>query len=177
MPKIRYDFSNFVHLWNTYRIRKQKQCPYVHLGQPIMLYSLPDPSKARHCQVQVDQGGLDYLRQIVEQDGVDLDKFLPQETMEICGRLLTSIGGLPDTIPDQYQDSPYLPQYIALKKHLREYISSGQHPLLSLLPLPTLDKRALNGWMEKMGISSTIIDIDSIISSLPDDDITSETEL
>ena len=144
MPKIRYDFSNFIHLWNTYCIRKQKQRPHVHLGQPIMLYSLPDPSKARHCQVQVDQGGLDYLRQIVEQDGVDLDKFLPEETMEICGRLLTSIGRLPDMIPDQYQNSLYLLQYIALKKHLYEYISSGQHPLLSLLLLPTLDKRALH---------------------------------
>ena len=108
MPKIRYDFANFVRLWNTHRIRKQKQRPHVHPGQPIMLYSLPDPSKARHCQVQVDQEGLDYFGQIIEQDGVDLDKFLPQETMEICGRLLTSIGGLPDMIPDQYQNSLYL---------------------------------------------------------------------
>jgi hypothetical protein len=41
MPLIREEVFGFVRLWNAHKIRKQRNRPFLPVGQPIWLYNHP----------------------------------------------------------------------------------------------------------------------------------------
>lgn len=48
MPIVRHDVATFVNLWNTHKIRKQKNRPYAVCGRPGLLYRFPEcPDRER----------------------------------------------------------------------------------------------------------------------------------
>lgn len=130
MPRIRYEFIDFVKLWNSHRIRKQRNRTHVVSGKPYCLWSF---SKATDCRVPVPPERLAELQRIVDWDKVDLDEYLPQSTMDTCNNIVASWGELPNTVS---KDQPYLEQYIRLKDALKDYDRAETEPRLSLVEHP-----------------------------------------
>lgn len=44
MPIVREEIYEYVRLWNTYKIRYQKNRPNLPIGQPVVLYFTPPDS-------------------------------------------------------------------------------------------------------------------------------------
>ena len=137
MPQIRFEFTEFVRMWNAHPIRKQRLRPHVVPGKPWCLYMIPNPETTQDCRVEFDNMRWRELLSIVERDGISLDDYLPASTLEICDRIIDSFGGLSEQISENTRDSPHLIEYIRLRDELQRYIDAQHQPVLSLLPSPT----------------------------------------
>jgi hypothetical protein len=135
-PMIKDEFADFIDLWNSHKIRTQKNRQHVISGQPIDLYNRRD---VRNWGVTIseDEDAADNqaLRTMLEplQD-IDLDSFLSTETEAWCTEQLSQIG-LYDMNLDNHQ-RPYITVYLQLRVRIREHQESGQLPVLQLTPKP-----------------------------------------
>jgi hypothetical protein len=120
-------------------------------------------------KVPLDKERHQILQDLVSQDGIQLDDYLPADTMQICASLLAEVGGLPAWQTVQQIETPYFPQYDHLRKRLREYIDKQESPKVSLLSSPTGGIRAFKELLQKANINTQEFDIES--ESEPDDDI------
>ena len=136
MPRIRSEFTEFVRLWNTHRIRKQPTRLYVIPGVPSKLYNFYYLHSTPDFATSIDFNQLRTLFQIFRVDEYNLNTYLPNDTIAIYESFLASISGLPEIIEDKYRSKPFLIEYRRLRVYLTEYIQSGQQPLISLLPKP-----------------------------------------
>ncbi len=108
MPRIRYDLFEFVRMWNAKHIRRQHQRIHIVSGKPYCLYFTPDPEHTQDYRIQLDQERLQLLQHILVQNGIDLDVFLLEETIQVCSQLISELGGLPIIILEKQRDSLYL---------------------------------------------------------------------
>lgn len=98
MPIIQTEFADIVNLWNNYTIRKQNAV-YIVSGKPYSLYFLSGASGTEDFRVRMEPNSFQIVKDVVEQDGINLDKYLPVSTLQICDNIITSIGGIPDKVP------------------------------------------------------------------------------
>jgi len=137
MPRVRHDFAEFVRLWNSHSIRKQRNRPHVVPGKPYVLYHQPCPDTATDCRLELGQERLQQLQAIVDMDGIDLNAYLPSATMDVCDGIMRSLGGLPTHIPPEEATSPYLQHFDRLRQALQIHIAAGNVPAIALLPTTT----------------------------------------
>ena len=167
MPRIHHDLSEFIRMWNAKRIRRQRQRTHVVSGKPYCLYFTPDPEHAQDCRIQLDQERLQLLQHILVQDGIDLDAFLPEETMQVCSQLMSELGGLPIIIPEEQRDSPYLLQFRQLLHALERYELAHPCIHLCLLQSPTGCHERLNMLLSQSGINLDLLEGEEA-SGVPD---------
>ncbi|KAH8661805.1 hypothetical protein BGZ61DRAFT_368878, partial [Ilyonectria robusta] len=133
MPILRAEFADFVLTWNSHYIRKQRNRPHVVPGQPWTLYFQPTARQVESFAEVIPQDRLQTLQDIFDGDRIDLDAYLPEDTIAICDRILRGQEDLPRDPPQQ----PKLSAYLFLRDRLRQYIRSKQQPELALLETPT----------------------------------------
>lgn len=161
LPRIRYEFSEFVRLWNAHPIRKQKERPHVVPGKPWVLYHLPDPDKIKDYRCYAPDSILRELLNIIEQDGIDLDEYLPAETMKVCDDIVRSFGGIPARLTAETRKTPFIHQYEMLKHRLRQYIDEGHEPKVGLLKSHTGSLAHLRIWLSERGVNVDELDVES----------------
>lgn len=142
MPIIRYEFTEFVRLWNSHHIRKQRNRPHVLSGKPWILYHMYDPNEATDYRIPLNRDKWDKLQHLAQLDNIDLDAYLPANTMAVCKKILDEIGGMPDNIEVNDKESPYLNEYYYLRKRLQKHIAEQLKPEVSTL------ERTDGGWEE-----------------------------
>jgi hypothetical protein len=126
----------------------------------------PNPVKAEVCSVPLDHETWSYLDRLVKRDGIDLDAYLPADTMDVCEWLLAQIGG---HIPPERPGRPsrlYDIEYLKLRDLLQEHIDTRQEPTVGLLSTIRLTKDRIEQWFHEMGIPDGVIDIDRILGDL-----------
>ncbi|VZH90222.1 unnamed protein product [Fusarium fujikuroi] len=101
MPIIRTELSEFVYIWNLHYIRKQRNRPHV----------LPEIRETRSYARPILFDRLRPLKELFKYDNIDLDAYLPQDTITL------SI-------------------YLYLRARLEAYILSGEQPAIGLLETP-----------------------------------------
>lgn len=161
MPRIRFEFAEFVRLWNAHYIRKQKARPHVVPGKPWVLYYMPDGENIKDYRVTPPSHILEELLSLVEQDDIDLDAYLPASTIAICDDIVRSFGGLPERLPPASRMQPYLAQYDMLRSRLRSYIDEGCQPAISRLPSHTGSLAHLRTWLIEKGVDTNTLDVES----------------
>lgn len=152
MPIIRTEFANFVTLWNNHVIRKQKGKDYVVSGKPFVLYHLYPTAMVPDFKVPVEGESWRKVQAIVEQDGIDLEEYLPSGTMEVCDRIVRSFGGIPQTLPAIQRTIPYIDQYRKLRMELAYYVYAGHEPKLEECGRDTLGAGSVRTFFERFGI-------------------------
>lgn len=161
LPRIREEFTDFVRLWNGHYIRKQKQRPHVVPGKPWVLYNLPDPENTKDYRCTAPEAVLEELIKIIEEDGINLDEYLPAETMAVCSRIVDSFGGLPGLLTKETRQTPWIKEYNMLRVSLRQYIDDGQQPALSRCASHIGSLAHLRTWLLGKGIDVDKLDVDS----------------
>lgn len=161
MPRVRFEFAEFVRVWNAHYIRKQKSRPHVVPGKPWVLYHLPNSETVKDYQVKVPHEALKELMDLIDYDDIDLDAYLPETTMAICKNILDSIGGLPIYLTPQTRTQPYLRQYDQLRSRLRLYIDEGCQPPVGLLDSHTGSLAHLRSWLQQRGVDTDNLDVES----------------
>jgi hypothetical protein len=68
IPILRELVYNFVRNWNRHKIRKQRDRPYSHHGQPSWLYENP-PEGFPDCGIPVDTDRVKEIRSVLEDFG------------------------------------------------------------------------------------------------------------
>ena len=137
MPRLRSEFSNFVELWNDHYIRRQKRRPHVVPGYPRKLFTMPENTGAQDYRVSYSEERLRELKHILEYDPIDIDQYLPQETMQVCDAIIESLGGIPNRQIGPEIQRPLVHQYNGLRIRLRQHIDNRLLPAVSYLPSPT----------------------------------------
>lgn len=165
MPRIRYEFAEFVRLWNAHYIRKQKARPHVVPGKPWVLYNLPDPEKVKDYRAPAPLNVLQELMAIINQDGADLDMYLPEETMTICDNIVASFGGINYQLTDDTRKTPFIVEYHRLRTQLRQYIDGGHQPAVSLCPSLVGSLAHLRTWLEEKGVDLEDLNVESDIET------------
>lgn len=77
------------------------------------------------------------LMNCINRDIKAMDKYLPDETMQVCTQLMSEIGGLPSWETVQEMETPYFLQYNHLRTALRKWKDEEREPYVGLLPTPT----------------------------------------
>lgn len=161
MPRVRFEFTEFVRLWNAHYIRKQRARPHVVPGKPWVLYHMPDGDNIKDYQVAPSPAILDELLNLIEHDGIDLDAYLPASTMTICKDIVDSFGGLPTRLLPTGRMHPYISEYDMLRARLRLYINEGYQPTVSLLSSHTGSLAHLRTWLDEKGVDTNTLDVES----------------
>lgn len=136
MPVIRTELAEFVRVWNSHYIRKQRNRPHVVPGQPWTLYYQYDAAQVQSFAEVIPEERLRTLQDLFENDHIDLDAYLPSYTMDLCARLISEREQVMP-FPHDPPETPYITTYLFLWDQLRQYILSKQQPSISLLPTPT----------------------------------------
>lgn len=133
MPMLREELADFVLTWNAHYIRKQRNRPHVVPGQPWSLYFQPEAQQVQNFAEVIPHERLQTLQDIFEGDRIDLNAYLPADTISVCESLMQDEGAQPVDTPDR----PKLSLYLLLRSRLSEYIASGRDPQVGLLESPT----------------------------------------
>ena len=86
VPILRAVALDFVHLWNTHRIRKQPNRPHTVPGLPHVLYHYPQAYGVEDFGPPVSQEAIDGFTALVDEQlgGSRIDEYLPQYTLDWC---------------------------------------------------------------------------------------------
>ncbi|CCT65153.1 uncharacterized protein FFB20_14735 [Fusarium fujikuroi] len=131
MPIIRTELSEFVYIWNSHYIRKQRNRPHVLPGQPWVLYHQPEIRETRSYARPIPFDRLRPLKELFKHDNIDLDAYLPQDTITVCKKILEG-----QIFPQDTPENPKLSIYLYLRARLEAYILSGEQPAIGLLETP-----------------------------------------
>lgn len=138
---IETELYNFVQVWNTHRIRPQKDHPYAVTGRPSELYYDPN---IRNYGVPIVQGTPEYetlrtMLEPIEAAEINIDDFLTPETEAWCREQLEEMNFDPVLHTDEERRRPYITSYIELKRRISEHIRRGAEPHLQLVDAPRRD--------------------------------------
>lgn len=148
MPILRREIPAFAHTWNVHKIRRQRSRPHCPTGQPVMLYFYPE--EAANYGLPVDHNLLERLRHETVHWGmsrcdvflaqplifvfVDVDEYLPPETLTWCQRKLQGWGfDLENVDMDEYFPDgtrAHCRAYLRLRDTVRDHLRSGEPPRL-----------------------------------------------
>jgi hypothetical protein len=167
MPRIRKELFAFVDMWNTHDIRKQPNRPHVVPGQPIVLYEQLDRKDVQRFSVPLDRSRWQQIRDILDRDPIDLDAYLPFNTMLICDLIMQKTIGpdLPEEQEEAYKNFPWFREYNILRDHLRKWRNTPGVTPLSLLTSATGSLARLETFLEGQGVH-----IDQIAKSIESDE-------
>lgn len=133
VPIIRHALSEFVHVWNNHKIRKQPKRPYLVSGIPYLLYNYPERTDGEQCGFVIPQDS-PMLRDLQESlAGLDLDEYLPEQTLEWCRRTVERLGYPYELTGSEITSSGeriHRLTYIALCEETRSHIATRQFPEL-----------------------------------------------
>lgn len=133
---IRYDFANFVELWNSHKVRTQPNRPHVVSGIPAELF-YTDTVPNWGVPIQNNSEAQKVLRTMLEPlEDIEIDEFLTYDTSQWCHQQLQSLGFdfRLRTIEDHQR--PHLRIYLQFRDIVRQHIDSGETPILELTPIP-----------------------------------------
>lgn len=139
VPIIRHYLAEFVHTWNHHRIRKQPKRPYVNAGIPWLLYNHPERSGGVESGFPTPQNSptLEALNQDLQ--GLDIDEYLPAETLRWCEDSLAA-HGFPRKVDGAAVDADnnriHKLAFFALRDHARAHVARGRLPELKESPKP-----------------------------------------
>ncbi|KAI1761882.1 hypothetical protein GGR53DRAFT_449456 [Hypoxylon sp. FL1150] len=136
-PMIKDEFAEFVEIWNSHSIRKQRNRPHVRPGIPYDLYNTDE---VPNWGIPVEEGSPAYeAAQVMYQplEDIEIDEFMTPETTEWCERQLEALGfdGILHTEEDHI--NPHIRTYVQLREIVRGHVISGQEPHLQLIEAPT----------------------------------------
>ncbi|KAM4063282.1 hypothetical protein HRG_013846 [Hirsutella rhossiliensis] len=137
-PMIKDEFATFVDLWNSHKIRTQRNRQHVVSGRPMDLYNT---DQVRNWGVPLreddDIMASEVLQDLLEpiQD-IDIDSFLPQETEDWCNQELTTMGFGWELDPGRDHKHPFFGVYIQLRNRIRQHQESGHQPILAVAEPP-----------------------------------------
>ncbi|OTB10518.1 hypothetical protein K445DRAFT_317135 [Daldinia sp. EC12] len=136
-PILRKEFAEFVQIWNSHTIRKQKTRPHVRPGIPYDLYNTDVDAD---WGFPIKEGAKSYeaakiMYSAVE--NIEIDDFMTPETTDWCEEQLEIIGynGMLNANEDQIR--PHLQIYLELRDIVRYHVISGEAPHLELIQPPT----------------------------------------
>lgn len=158
MPVLRIEFANFVYLWNNHSIRKQKGKDHVVSGKPHVLYYLHPTVMVPDFKVRVEGESWRKVQSIVEQDGINLNEYLPPSTMEICDRMVGRFSGIPQTTPAGQRTTPCIEPYRKLRIELACYTFQGEQPELIECKGDTLGVDSVRTFFDRLGINIEVND-------------------
>lgn len=132
---MRDDFAAFVDLWNSHKIRTQKNRQHVVSGRPIDLYHT-DTVRNWGVPLGDEQGSAQQaLYEMLQPlDCVDIDSFLTEETEAWCTQQLQDLQVFEEE-PNS-ADRPFISSYLALRLRIQEHQQSGILPILQLSDIP-----------------------------------------
>ena len=135
-PILREEIYSYVNIWNSHKIRPQKNRPNVVVGRPYMLYFNP-PSPTENWGTSYDADMLANLESHLPQ--WDVTAYLPAETLAWCTARLEALGFDPyeaklKTLKER--EAPFFQVYVQLRNQIITHIEHGEQPVLSLLPHP-----------------------------------------
>ena len=119
MIPIRHSIASFVDQWNSHHIRKQRNRSHHQAGKPWVMFFMPDPEVAIPCEVPLNHLKWQELMDLVEEDGVDLDKYLTDPMMILCTDIILEFRPEPGVSIDHTQ--PYLDRYLYLRSALQKH--------------------------------------------------------
>jgi hypothetical protein len=131
MPILRKALDGFVHTWQHHQIRKQPKRPYLVSGKgaiPYLLYHYPERYGGQESGFPLP-AELPELNEMHEDlFGLDLDEYLPEQTLQWCGDTLQELGY--DRIVDgsattENGSRVYRLAYLALRDATRDHIQHG----------------------------------------------------
>ncbi|VZH88757.1 unnamed protein product [Fusarium fujikuroi] len=131
MPIIHIELSEFVYIWNSHYIRKQRNRPYILPSQPWVLYYQPEIRETRSYARPIPFDRLRPLKELFKHDNIDLNAYLPQDTITVYKKILKG-----QIFPQDTPKNPKLSIYLYLQARLEAYILSGEQPAISLLETP-----------------------------------------
>ncbi|KAG8674007.1 hypothetical protein FPOAC1_007326 [Fusarium poae] len=161
MPIIREELTEFVRIWNVHYIRKQANRPHVNPGQPWNLYFQPEAKDSKSYAEAIPMDRLQTLLNIFESDSIDLDAYLPKDTIAVCNTILEGQDNFPIDSPMQ----PKYSVYLFLRAQLEIYITLKKEPFIGLLDIPT-------GGINRVRDHLATYDIDvDILESIPSENV------
>lgn len=133
IPIIRRSLSQFVHLWNNHKIRKQPKQPYLQAGIPYLLYNYPERTGGVQSGFEVPQDSP--ILQGIQEDiqDLDLDEYLPLVTLEWCRVRLYQLGfttEIDGSETTENGDRVHKLAFIALRDALRHHVLTVAQPFL-----------------------------------------------
>jgi hypothetical protein len=160
MPMLRYEFYEFVRMWNGHHIRSQVRRPHVIPGVPFMLYNQPNPELYVDCRVPLDRERWRLLMDRFELDTMDIEHYLPKNTFHVCETIVQDFGGIPEELQNGDDKHPYLQEYEKLRSALQTHINLNMSPALGLLPKPHWNKQEMENILQNDGIQIGIDEIE-----------------
>ena len=125
-------------------------------GVPHDLYMNPSEEDGFfECAAPLDFKRWAELMQSVEQDGFDIDDYVPAQTMEICDSIMAEIGGFPSKMPENTDKHPWLDQYIYVRDRLHTWDQMDSQPPLEEFEKPRRTKDHLEKTCRELGIDLT----------------------
>jgi len=157
MPLVRDALCDFVRLWNMHNIQKQKHRPNGVFGKPFFLYFHPEEQDTEDRGLLPDKTLLDGLIEEMGDWGIipiygltvlsltiflDIDAYLPDETLNWCHIKLQRLGYSSLKLGDVFPDSSrhHCSAYLELRQCIKEHIASGEAPQLTELETPTQEQ-------------------------------------
>lgn len=150
MPILRNALSQFVHVWNNHRIRKQPRRPYLTPGIPFLLYHYPEHTGGVESGFTVpeDSPTLQSIQNDLED--LDLDEYLPPNTLRWCGDELERRGFAREIDGSATNDSGeriHKLAFYALRDTARQYVLRGTQPPLEESNKPWSARRWSNNYV------------------------------
>jgi hypothetical protein len=136
-PVLRNEIYSFVNIWNSHKIRPQKNRPNAVVGRPYMLYFNPPPP-TENWGTSYDAEMLANLESHLPE--WDVTAFLPTETLSWCTNQLKTLNFDPyeakiETL--EQRQAPFYNIYIQLRSQIIDHMERQSEPTLGLLPHPT----------------------------------------
>jgi hypothetical protein len=133
MPILRRALSQFVHLWNNHKIRKQPKRPYLQSGIPYLLYNYPERTGGTQSGFEVPQDSP--TMQSIQDDirDLDLDEYLLPATLDWGNNQLQHLGfnsEIDGSAVNDNGDRLHKLAFIALRDTARHHALSGVQPYL-----------------------------------------------
>ena len=133
---IREEFADFVELWNSHRIRPQRNRPHVISGIPMDLYRTDKVEDWGIPFEEDDNCGQVLRTMLAPLESIEIDEFMTPATTEWCIQQLEDLGFDQTLRTEEDRKRPFLHIYIQLREHIQAHIVSGQEPLLELTSIP-----------------------------------------
>lgn len=133
MPIIRYALTEFVHVWNHHKIRKQPNRPHVVSGIPHNLYYRPHRTGGIDCGTSYPKDSPTIEAISNDLQGLDIDEYLPAQIMEWCSNALLRLGFTGEINGARTTDTGeriHRLSFIALRDEARLHVATGQAPAL-----------------------------------------------
>jgi hypothetical protein len=156
MPLIRSGVTEYVQNWNHHSIRKQNDRPEGVYGQPYKMFEwskepiidygmVPDKDLLSELSNAHSYWGKTFLIKVdtsLADTSIDIDEYLPGQTLEWCRSILTELGFSDLKYEDVFTngDRIHTQAYLQLRNYINNHIVSGSRPILEESQKPTQER-------------------------------------